>query len=341
MSILIVDDSPDSRLLLKSILKTGGYKDIITVESAHDAFKYLGMNNDSRAGTVTDVDLILMDILMPETDGIEACRLIKANEHLCDIPIIMVSANTDIQKLDLAFTAGAIDYINKPLNKVELLARIRSILRLKQEMDCRKAREQELLRVKQQLEEANKVLQCLSCLDGLTGISNRRSFDESLEQEWRRSVRNQLPLSLVLIDIDFFKAYNDTYGHQMGDECLKRVANVLSNTVNRPGDLIARYGGEEFVVVLPDTDEEGAIVIGEKLRAWVEGLGIEHTKSLVSKYVTISLGIATTIPRQDSSPAVLIAAADQALYQAKQGGRNRVKSSNAGIRRTIKAGREV
>lgn len=325
MKILIVDDSPDSQLLIKSILEYAGYKDLLTANSALEAFKRLGM--DSNATVSTDIDLILMDIVMPEMDGIEACRLIKSFEYLRDIPIIIVTATA--KDLQMAFAAGATDYITKPLNKVELLARVSSALRLKREIDNRKAREQELMKLTQQLEELNQMLQRLSSLDGLTGIANRRHFDLILKQEWRRALRDATPLSLILIDVDFFKAYNDTYGHQMGDDCLKRVANSLKDVLKRPTDLIARYGGEEFVVLLPKTDVGGAIALAEEMRAGVEALGIAHARSQATDRVTISLGVATVTPNPDSSHAELIAEADHALYQAKQEGRNRVKSSSS------------
>lgn len=238
----------------------------------------------------------------------------------------------------MAFAAGAIDYIIKPLNKFELLARVRSALKLKHEIDSRKARERELLNVKQQLEETNKTLQRLAAQDGLTGVANRRYFDEFFDLEWRRDIRDGTPISLILIDIDFFKAYNDTCGHQMGDECLKRVANELSSVLNRSGDFVARYGGEEFVVVLPNVNSQGAYAVAERLRSAIEALGIQHSQSKVSKHVTLSLGVATTVPKRDSDPATLIAAADQALYQAKQEGRNRVRVG--GLNNGISAGKE-
>lgn len=178
----------------------------------------------------------------------------------------------------------------------------------------------------QQLKEMNQTLLRLSSLDGLTGIANRRRFEEFLDLEWKRAVREATPLSLIMVDIDFFKTYNDTYGHQAGDKCLKQVANVFSSTLHRPGDLVARYGGEEFVVVLPRTDAKGAVSVAEAMRSKVAALGIIHSHSKVSPYITISLGVATTIPSRDVSPLDLIATADEALYQAKQEGRNRVKN---------------
>lgn len=174
---------------------------------------------------------------------------------------------------------------------------------------------------------AEEKLHLLISLDGLTGIANRRYFDEYLEREWKRAIRCGKPLSLIMCDIDYFKAYNDTYGHLNGDECLKKVALALSDTIKRPGDLVARYGGEEFAVVLPETDQHGAVIIAEILRTDVESLKIEHVNSSNSKYVTISLGVAAAIPSMDSSFTELIIAADKALYQAKKEGRNRVIKS--------------
>jgi diguanylate cyclase (GGDEF)-like protein len=185
------------------------------------------------------------------------------------------------------------------------------------------------LKLTQRLEELNQMLQRLSSLDGLTGVANRRHFDLVLKQEWRRAIRDATPLSLILIDVDFFKAYNDTYGHQMGDECLKRVADSLKGVLKRPTDLIARYGGEEFVVLLPKTGIEGTSALAEEMRTAVEALRIAHARSQVTDRVTISLGVATIVPNRDSSSTELITEADRALYGAKQEGRNRVKSSNA------------
>ncbi|MCI0489048.1 MAG: diguanylate cyclase [Blastocatellia bacterium] len=181
----------------------------------------------------------------------------------------------------------------------------------------------ELVERTEQLEVANDKLKELASLDGLTNIPNRRCFAEFLHQEWMRSVRSQTPLSLLLMDVDHFKAYNDTYGHQSGDECLKRVAAVLNESIKRPTDLAARYGGEEFVVVLSDTDKKGALKVAETIRSRVETLRIPHSESKVSQYVTLSIGVATAIPRRESGMDDLVSAADQALYRAKENGRNR------------------
>lgn len=174
------------------------------------------------------------------------------------------------------------------------------------------------------LREQALVLRSQTFADGLTGIANRRSFDETMEKEYRRAKRTPSPLSLIMIDIDYFKPYNDLYGHQRGDQCLIDVAAALTEVLQRPSDLVARYGGEEFAIILPETNAEGAVKIGEALRSKIEKLGIEHGYSNTSKYVTVSVGVATQIPEPQTEISELIGAADRALYDAKRAGRNRI-----------------
>ena len=321
MAIVIVDDTIFSLEVIKAFLVAAGYLDVITVQSALDLFKLV--DGESDRGKV-ELDLILMDVLMPDINGIEACRKLKEREELVDVPIIMVTATTDKDDLQLAFSAGAMDYIKKPLDKVELLARVNSALRLKHETARRKARELELLEVTRELKAANERLHNLSFLDGLTRIANRRHFDQRFLQECRRAKREKAPLSLIILDIDYFKAFNDTYGHLKGDDCLKTVATTLKKVLKRPGDFPARYGGEEFAVVLPNTDGKGAAIIAEELRVSIENLRIPHSKSPCADYVTVSLGIATRFPGQDATHEDMILAADRALYRSKQEGRNRL-----------------
>jgi diguanylate cyclase (GGDEF)-like protein len=322
MSILIVDDSAKQRMLLQHYLKKGGITDVALAGSADEAFEVLEADSPDQS---SQVDVILMDIVLPGINGIEACRIIGGKEHLRDIPIVMVTGMTDMENLELAFSAGAIDYISKPVKAVELLARVRSLLKLKQEMDLRKSRERELLEATHQLMKANQVLERLSLLDGLTEIGNRRYFDIYLDREWKRAVRENKPLSMLFIDIDHFKAFNDTYGHQQGDECLKQVAGCLNKALKRPGDFLTRYGGEEFAAILPDTDVDGAVFQAEIMCSNIEDLAIPHTGTSVSDRVTISIGVASVIPCSNLDSSALIASADQALYKAKQAGRNRLE----------------
>ncbi|HZW19772.1 diguanylate cyclase [Noviherbaspirillum sp.] len=172
------------------------------------------------------------------------------------------------------------------------------------------------------LRELASELESQTLVDGLTGIANRRRFDLHLDDEFRRAKRNASPLSLIMIDVDYFKDYNDNYGHQRGDQCLVQIAATLGSVLNRSRDLVARYGGEEFTVILPDTNEDGAMQIAETMRAEIEGLQIEHGYSGVGKVVTVSLGVSTLVPEHLSKTGALIHAADRALYQAKRSGRN-------------------
>ncbi len=317
MGILIVEDSKDSALLLKRILETEGFTEVDAVNSACAAFEYLGVGQSSSPHH--EVDLVLLDILMPEIDGIKACRRIKEEPRLRDVPVIMVTATSSELNLEKAFEAGAMDFINKPFRDVELLTRVRSALRLKQEIDRRKQRESELT-------QANAELLKLSCQDGLTGVANRRHFDETMEMEWRRAIRNEKPISLLMIDIDFFKNYNDHFGHVPGDECLKMVSETLELSLKRPADFVTRYGGEEFAVILPETDLPGAGKLGEEMRRAVEAKGMQHPRSVTAPVVTISVGAACFKPQRGESTNMmnLIAMADGALLEAKRTGRNRV-----------------
>ncbi|HCP29657.1 MAG TPA: diguanylate cyclase response regulator [Pseudomonas sp.] len=268
--------------------------------------------------------VILQDLIMPGLDGLTLVREYRSNPATQDIPIIVLSTKEDPLVKRAAFAAGANDYLVKLPDTIELVARIRyhsrSYLTLLQRDEAYRA-----LRVsQQQLLDSTLMLQRLMNSDGLTGLSNRRHFDEYLELEWRRAMREQQQLSLLMIDVDYFKAYNDTFGHLAGDEALRRVAEAIRGSCSRPSDLPARYGGEEFALVLPNTSPGGARLVAEKLRQSVLGLAIEHTAPAAGAYLTVSVGLATQVPAIGSLCRQLISAADKGLYQAKNGGRNQV-----------------
>jgi two-component system chemotaxis family response regulator WspR len=270
--------------------------------------------------------VILQDLVMPEVDGLMMVRYFRVNKATSKIPIIVLSTKEEASIKSEAFTLGANDYMVKLPDKIELIARIRYhskayITQLERDEAFRALEES-----REKLAEANLALQKLSSLDGLTGIANRRSFDETLQKEWKRSIRGEKSIGLIMLDIDFFKLYNDHYGHQGGDDCLKRVAKGLESAIHRETDFLARYGGEEFSTVLPDTDLNGAIKVAEEMRLTIKYLRIEHAKSKVTDIVSISIGVATVIPLQGMNPEILITAADQALYKAKDEGRDMVKS---------------
>lgn len=315
MKILIIDDSENSCLLLRTILENAGYGDIDTAGNYEDAQKHL--TECHLNGTC--VDLILMDIRMPGIDGIEATRLIKNDKNLSDIPVIVVSATEDETNLERAFEAGAIDYIRKPVTRIELCARVGSVLELRRQMLQRMDREKELLELTDRLRE-------LSNRDGLTGVGNRRFFDEMLEREWRRAQREQEPISMLFIDIDYFKKFNDAYGHLQGDMCLRQVAEAIEHSIRRPTDMVTRYGGEEFAVVLPNTGLSGAEQVATIIRNNVGALEIANPDSSAGPGLTVSIGAACVTPPRSMHSKILVAAADKSLYTAKKDGRNRTTS---------------
>ena len=445
-NILIVDDHPDNLKVLTQILSQQNYK----------LRKAINGKMALSSAFSKPPDLILLDIVMPEMDGYQVCQQIKENPITSEIPVIFMSALDEAFNKVKAFEVGGVDYITKPFQTKEVLARVQLQLQLqhqkhqleeqnqklrqeitkrqeveiqlslfnqaiftcrnsviitdatqpnnpiiyvnqafekftgysasevqgkncrflqgedrdqpnldiirnalKNEKDClvimRNYRKDGTLfwnevsispvrdaagnithyigiqtditerqRIQTALEEANRKLQHLANIDGLTQIGNRRSFDETLNREWCRATREQQPLSLILCDVDYFKAYNDYYGHLQGDECLIQVAQAISQVVKRPSDLVARYGGEEFVVILPNTEGSGALKIAQLIQDQIRQLQSPHVKSDVSPYITLSLGISSIIPSGMTSSEQLVNAADCALYQAKQQGRNQI-----------------
>lgn len=249
-------------------------------------------------------DLVLLDLQLPDRHGFEVCTELQADAELRDIPVIFVTAHSDEATETQGLALGAVDFIHKPINPAIVRARVRTHITLKTQADQ---------------------LRHLAFIDGLTGLHNRRALDERLAQELRNGLRTAKPLALLLLDVDYFKPYNDHYGHQAGDLCLRNVAEVLRHGMLRPVDLAARYGGEEFACLLPDTPLDGAVAVAQRLRLGLQALAIPHAASIVSPSVTISIGVVGTASGPVTmEPAALLKAADQALYEAKRGGRNRV-----------------
>jgi two-component system, cell cycle response regulator len=440
-NILLVDDIPENLQLLSDLLLKLGYT-VRSVTSGRMALKTVNVKRP---------DVILLDIKMPEMDGYQVCRILKADEELRSIPVIFISALDDVFDKVTAFNSGGIDYITKPFQIEEVVARLENQLTiqrqqrlLEKEVIQRREAEEVLyqsrallasilnssldgiaamqavhnsttgdiedfrclvinpvisrafehrredmigklamkkfircldpelfarfveivemgeplerdfyypsgescwyhfvavklgdgfaitirdITVRKQMElalqDANQKLEKLANLDGLTNLANRRCFDHRLETEWLRLAREQQPLSLILFDVDKFKCYNDYYGHLAGDDCLVRLAQAVQQEVRRPADLVARYGGEEFVILLPNTDVEGGIKVAQSIQQAIHNLAIPHEYSHVKDIVTVSLGIASLIPRLEVEPDTLVAYADKALYQAKEQGRDR------------------
>ena len=268
--------------------------------------------------------VILQDLVMPGLDGLSLVREYRNHPATKDIPIIVLSTKEDPLIKSAAFAAGANDYLVKLPDNIELVARIRYHSRSYMTLLQRDAAYRALRVSQQQLLDTNLVLQRLMNSDGLTGLSNRRHFDEYLELEWRRSLRDQTQLSLLMIDVDYFKSYNDSFGHLEGDEALRKVATSIRDASSRPSDLPARYGGEEFALVLPNTSPGGARLVAEKLRQTVAALKIPHNAPAEGSSLTISIGLSTITPQQGSDCRQLILAADKGLYAAKNNGRNQV-----------------
>jgi diguanylate cyclase (GGDEF)-like protein len=249
-------------------------------------------------------DVILLDIMMPGMDGYEVCRRLKSDDATHEVPVIFVSSISDAGAEAHGFEVGAVDYIVKPFNAAVTLARVRTHVKL---------------------HRAQRRLAQLSELDGLTGIPNRRRFDDALAREWKRASRSGTSLALVMVDIDFFKLLNDRYGHPAGDECLKRVAGAMVTALRRPTDLAARVGGEEFAALLADTDLDGALQVAQSAADNVRALRIDHTSSPHGR-ATVSCGVAAVRPHGSIAPLELLERADRALYRAKSDGRDRTSA---------------
>lgn len=289
--ILIVDDQPLNIKILHQLF--------------HQDYEVFMATSGEQALTVcqqAQPDLLLLDIEMPGMSGFEVCERLKADPVTANIGIIFVTAHFDEAQEVKGFQLEAVDFIHKPINPIITVARVKNQFTLKRQSD---------------------LLHSIALLDSLTGVANRRQFEQRIIEAWKHSYRTQQPLSVVMLDVDLFKRYNDRYGHQQGDECLRRVAQGISQALQRPLDLVARYGGEEFVCILPDTLLSGALHIAQNIVDAISALQLEHLDSEFEK-VTLSAGVASVVPHQAMTWDELIEVADQQLYLAKDSGRNQV-----------------
>ncbi len=322
MSILIVDDSPPVIRLLQATLERAGYDDIFCADCGAVALRYLGIEPTATPGSA--VDCVLLDIVMPGLDGIEVCRRIKAHPAHCDTPVIMVTVRDEAETLRDAFMAGAHDYITKPVQELELLARLKSAISLKKAIEARKAREAELLRSTQQLAEANGLLAELTITDELTKVGNRRYFSGCLDNEWRRSFRDFAPLSIILVAIDRFQEFTEQMGRSKGDECLKLIAQVLQISLRRTTDHLARYSDSQFAIVLPKTPLAGAQTVAGHIRQSIDELQVRHPPG----FVTVSQGVASVTPSGELAIQNLLVMAEEAVALAQKAGGNQVRCAD-------------
>lgn len=291
--LLVVDDQPINIRALYEVFSPD-----------HDVFMATNGAQALEFCQQTPPDLVLLDVVMPELSGLEVCRALKADPETQSIPVIFVTSLDDPAEEAACWDAGGVDFITKPINALTVRNRVRAHLTLKQQSD---------------------LLRRMAWVDGLTGVANRRQFDERLVREWQRCRRGGQPLSAGIIDIDYFKAYNDTYGHLAGDDCLRQVAGAIERSLMRPGDLVARTGGEEFTCLLPEIDLNGARFAVENVERAVRALGIAHSAS-EHGMVTVSIGVATALPAGEETAESLLMRADNGLYGAKRAGRARVRS---------------
>lgn len=289
--ILIVDDAMENIQILHQAL-----------QDEHDVLFAMSGSKALHMAQNQLPDLILLDAMMPDMDGYAVCAALRSTAVTRGIPIIFVTALKSPEDETRALDAGAADFITKPVNAAVVRARVRTQLTVKRQADA---------------------LRELTLTDGLTGVANRRAFDESLKTEWRRCARARVPLALLLLDIDHFKRFNDTYGHQAGDRCLQKVADAMRRAAMRPQDVVARYGGEEFAILLPQEDLAGAETVAQRIMAEIALLAIPHASGHECGILTVSLGVTSLTPGENVDPGAIVTEADTLLYDAKAAGRNR------------------
>lgn len=311
MKILLVEDSATLRYAMRNYIIEAGHTPLIA-QSGEEALQML---------ETTPVDMIIMDVEMPGLNGFETTRLIREWLGGHWIPIIFVTGRNEDESYREGIEAGGDDYLIKPVSAMIIKAKIRAMERITEMRD--------------QLNQLNAELEALSQLDSLTQIYNRRTFNEMAQQQWLLAARQQTPMSVLMIDVDHFKLYNDHYGHPAGDTCLKKITQAIRDCLNRPFDLLGRYGGEEFIVLLPETDSMGAMKVANAINAELERVNLRHEISPTHRNVTVSIGGASCAHTTSSSLEDLIKRADRALYKAKHSGRNRSLVDDIAIHKII------
>lgn len=305
MKVLLVDDTKTERLILTSYLEEMGYS-VLTAENGRQAVNLYHREKP---------DLVLMDVIMPEMDGHDAARLMRHDENIW-VPIIFLSGRIDPEDVFAGIEAGGDDYLAKPVNQLILEAKMISMRRIAK-------MRRKLINVSTELEIVNAELKKQANVDGLTGLANRRYLDKYLRVEIARSMRNGHQLAVILCDVDYFKKYNDSFGHLKGDDCLKTLARTMEASCKRATDLVARYGGEEFAIILPDTNTEDACKLAQSICDAIVALKLEHSES-EHNVVTMSMGVYSDEPEKNHDSEFMLKKADEALYRAKESGRNRV-----------------
>ena len=326
MKILIIEDTKYMRTVLQDYLFDAGYKEVETAASAEEAFGLLGISQDKLDNLPIPVNIgcILMDIAMPGINGIEACKKIQSFECYKHVPIIMVTASKETDHLQKAFDAGAIDYIRKPVNKIELVVRVSTVLSLKEEMDERIEKEDNLTRLTDQLKESNVALEKLSFRDAVTGLSNSSHLERQLFTEWRRALRYRNSLSLILLELDNFDKFTKHNSKTRVKDYLREISSQIREKLHRPADLIARTGINQFAILLSDTSYDGTVTIAETMQKTVEQMNIDYKGVWKKETLTVSGGTITLIPSKKSSPSELVKRAKMALNKANGLGPNRI-----------------
>ncbi len=321
MSIIVIASLEDERLELERLLKDHNLPEVISTDLSNQAYSLLGLE-DISAG-VGNVDLILFSLPMPDIG--EVVSRIRSSDHLQDVPILLLTESDQAEVLKTALGTGADDYIIKPVNDMELNTRVSILLRLGREIKSRKEREAALRKITAEYEEKKQKFETLSFFDEITGVFNRPFFDGLLGQEWNRGTREASPVTLILIDIDSFQKFNQTYGSEKGDNCLNKIAGALKAAAKRPGDSLSRYEKDIFAAILPNTDLEGGTVVAKGMLEKVAELNIPHSESKISSRVTITLGLGSLVPDWVLEPDQMIAEVKKTLSEAKKEGRNRIK----------------